>query len=248
MLKYKCVVFDLDGTIYFGNELAQNANDVITKVRNNCDNIFFITNNSAKTREQIYTKLVSMGINVKIEEVVTSSYAIAKYLKCNKFTNIYCIGTESLKSEIELLNIDTKSKNPKAVVVGYNPNFKLSDLNELLNINLEDYKLIIANRERCYPKENGYVVPGAGPIVSAVECMLNKSADIIIGKPSIEMLKTAVLNLNVFPNEICVVGDSFESDIEMAKQYGADGILITKYKKYDCKCIEKLADLLEILQ
>uniref|UniRef100_UPI0039B854EB HAD-IIA family hydrolase n=1 Tax=Candidatus Ruminimicrobium bovinum TaxID=3242779 RepID=UPI0039B854EB len=248
MFKYKCIIFDLDGTIYFGNELAPRANDVITKLRNKFDTVFFMTNNSAKTREQIHAKLVSMGIDVKIDEVITSSYAIAKYLKYNNFTDVYCIGTEYLKEEIELQNINTKSKKPQAIVVGYNSNFKLDDLNELLNINLEKYKLIIANRERCYPKEKGYIVPGAGPIVSAVENLLNKNVDIVIGKPSIEMLKMAVLNLNILPNEICVIGDSFESDIEMAKKYGADGILITKDKKYNCKCIEKLADLLDIIK
>ena len=160
MLKYKCIVFDLDGTIYFGSELANKANEVIAYARKISEHVFFVTNNSAKTREQVFDKLVKLGVNLKKEELITSSYAIAKYLKENDYKEIYCIGTEFLKQEIELCGINTNSKEPKAVVVGYNPNFKLSDLEELSNIKLSEYKLIIANKERNYPKENGYAAAG----------------------------------------------------------------------------------------
>lgn len=248
MLKCKCIIFDLDGTIYFGNQLANKANEVIAKARELYKNVFFVTNNSARTREQILDKLLNLGIDVKLEELITSSFAIAKYLKTNKYQEIHCIGTADLKKEIEKAGIQTTSKNPQAVVVGYDPNFKLDDINELANINLQDYKLIIANKERNYPKENGYIVAGAGPIVSAVETLLNKTTDVIIGKPNTEMLQIAISNLNIQPNEICVVGDSYNSDIKMAQSYGAKGILITNDIKNDCQCITQLADLLEIMK
>lgn len=245
-MKHKCVIFDLDGTIYFGNQLAHQANAVIERAREISNYMFFVTNNSAKTREFIWHKLVNMGIDVRKEELITSSYAIAKYLKENHFNEIYCVGTDSLKKEIELLNINIHSRHPQAVVVGYNPDFKLSDLDELSNIDLSNYKLIVANKERNYPKENGYIVPGAGPIVAATEYLLDRKADVIIGKPNVEMLRIMVANLNMQPAEICVIGDSYNSDIKMALDYGAKGYLITNEKRQDCPCITKLADLLEI--
>lgn len=247
-MKCKCLIFDLDGTIYFGNQLAYKANEVISYARNLYKNIFFVTNNSAKTREQVLNKLINLGINVQPDELITSSFAIAKYLQNNNYKEIYCIGTEALSDEIAKLGIQTKSQNPQAIVVGYNPDFKLEDLNELANIQLNDYKLIVANKERNYPKENGYILPGAGPIVSAVETLLNKTSDIIIGKPNIEMLKIIISDLNIKPEEICIVGDSYNSDIKMAQNYGSKGILITKEKRNDCQCITQLADLLEMMK
>lgn len=246
LLKFKCIIFDLDGTIYFGDKLADKANEVISRAREIAQYVFFVTNNSAKTREQIWNKLIAMGIDVRKEEVISSSYAIAKYLNENHYTEIYCVGTKSLKREIELAGISTNSKKPQAVVVGYNPDFKLNDLDELSNIELSNYKLIIANKERNYPKENGYIVPGAGPIVAAVENLLNKQIDVVIGKPESEMLDIMLLNLDIKPNEICIIGDSYESDIKMAQNYGAKGIWISKKKKDDCICIGKLPDLLEM--
>lgn len=242
MLKYKCIVFDLDGTIYFGSELANKANEVISYARKVAGQVFFVTNNSAKTRKQIFKKLIDLGINLNQDELITSSYAIAKYLKENYYKETYCIGTDYLREEIELLGINTFSKNPQAIIVGYNPEFKLSDLDELSNIKLSNYKLIIANKERNYPKENGYIVPGAGPIVAAVETLLNKEIDVVVGKPNTEMLKI----MNIDPKNLCIVGDSYNSDIQMAKNYGAEGILITKEKRDDCICIENLSDLLEM--
>ena len=141
MLKFKCIVFDLDGTIYFGSKLANKANEIISYARKVAGQVFFVTNNSAKTRNQIFTKLIDLGINLNQDELITSSYAIAKYLKENYYKETYCIGTDYLREEIERLGINTFSKNPQAIIVGYNPEFKLSDLVELSNIKLSNYSL-----------------------------------------------------------------------------------------------------------
>ena len=247
LLKYKCIIFDLDGTIYFGASLADKANDVIKKSRNIAENVFFITNNSAKTRAEIWEKLASMGIVVKQEEIITSGFAIAKYLSENNFKKVYCLGTASLKKEIASFNIDISCQSPQAIVVGYNKDFKLCNLEELLKLNIEaSCKLIVANKERCYPSDKGYILPGAGPIVSAVENVLDKKTDLIIGKPNALMLETMLSGLNIAPDEVCVIGDSYESDIKMAQNYGADSFLITNQEYTSCKTIDKLSDLLKI--
>jgi len=246
LLKYKWIIFDLDGTVYFGNQPAHKVNEVISRAGEISEYVFFLTNNSAQTREHILSKLTGMGIKVRKEELITSAYAITKYLKENGYKNVYCLGTDFLKSEIEEADINTNSKTPQAVVVGFNPKFKLDDLNELANMNLSDYKLIAANRERVYPKENGVKMPGAAPVVAAVEALLDKKADMIIGKPNVEILKITLRNLELKPENICIIGDSYDSDMVMAKSYGAKGILITEEKRNDCLCIEKLADLLEL--
>ena len=111
----------------------------------------------------------------------------------------------------------------------------------------QGYKLIIANRERSYPGNDGLIMPGAGPVVSAVENALNKNTDFVIGKPNPLMLETMTKGLDIKPEEICVIGDSFESDVKMAHDYGADSFLITTAPVEGCRCVEKLADLAELL-
>lgn len=247
-MKHRCYIFDLDGTIYFGDALADNANAVILRARQNSDAIFFVTNNSAKSRKEIYEKLLKMGIDVKLEEVITSSYAIAKYLATNKLQNVYCIGTHSLKDELKNNSIELSLDNIENIVVGYNKDFKLDDLTELLNLNVsKSVKLIVANKERTYPSKDNQILAGAGPIVSAVEYALNKTTDVIIGKPNRIMLEIILKGFNFKPKEVCVIGDSLDSDIKMAQLYGADSILITDKSYDDIRTIKKLEELLEII-
>lgn len=244
----KAAVFDLDGTIYFGSQLAYMANDVIKKAREKFKNILFVTNNSAKSRMQIYEKLKKMGTDAELSELYTVSYIIPQYLKENNYKEVFCIGTEDLKNEIRQNDINPVSKTPQAIVTGFNPDFALKDLNELANIKIDkSCKLIVANKERIYPVENGYLNAGAAPIVGAVENLLDKKTDIIIGKPNTEMLRIPLCRLDIDAEEVILIGDSYESDIVMANNYGAQGILITKEPKNDCICIKQLADLLEII-
>ena len=247
-MAYKCIVFDLDGTIYFGSKPAFMAQEIIAKARQHAQHVFFVTNNSAKTRQQLFEKLTFMNIDVKLDEIINSGYAVAKYLSDNNYKNVYSISAPSMKQEISSFGIDPVSKNPEAVVVGYTPDFRLGDLTELLNIEKKQgYKLIIANRERSYPGNDGLIMPGAGPVVSAVENALNKNTDFVIGKPNPLMLETMTKGLDIKPEEICVIGDSFESDVKMARDYGADSFLIAPAPVEGCRCVEKLADLAELL-
>lgn len=245
----KCVIFDLDGTIYFGTELAEKANDVITKFRKNFKNIFFVTNNSAKSRNQIYENLLNLNIDVNFNEVINSGYVIAKYLYENKYREVYCLGTDSLSKEIEDMGVNAKSNNPQAIVIGYDINFKIMQLEHILKIFHKDCKLIVANKERVYPRHNGIMTPGTGAIAAALEYTIDKKADIVVGKPNPLMLDLIIKSTtNIMPSEIMLIGDSYESDVIMAEKFGARAILISekKFQKNNLKVIKKLKDILEL--
>lgn len=247
MLKYNCFIFDLDGTIYFGDTLAPRANEVIRGVRKTGANLFFVTNNSAKTRHQLYEKLLHMGVDIQEDELINSGYAIGKYLQKRGFKRVLCVGTEDLKQEIAKLGIVPSSDHAEAVVVGYNKDFRLDDLTPLIPLKDENCELIIANLEHSYPISNGKMVPGAGPIVAAVEMILNKKFDQCIGKPNPLMLELVLDGLGISPEMVCVVGDSYSSDVRLAKNYGADAVLISDYSQPEpgVRVIKKLEDLLE---
>lgn len=64
---FDVVLFDLDGTIYYGSKIIPGANETIDFFRESGKKIFFTTNNSTKTRAQIYEKLFDMSVNCKLE-------------------------------------------------------------------------------------------------------------------------------------------------------------------------------------
>ncbi len=68
----KAVAIDLDGVVYLGNRLVKGAIDGIKTIRDLGFKIFFITNNSGKTRAEVYEKLLKLGIKCDIADVYTS--------------------------------------------------------------------------------------------------------------------------------------------------------------------------------
>ena len=102
LINKKAVAFDLDGVIYFGNRQANGAAECIKTIREKGKKVFFITNNSACTRQQIVEKLLNMNIYADIDYVITSGYAAVVYLENRKKKNerIFILGTKDLKIEL----------------------------------------------------------------------------------------------------------------------------------------------------
>ena len=57
----RAVLFDLDGTIYYGSKLIPGADRVVNKYRQEGKKIFFMTNNSTKSRKQIWESSPGWG-------------------------------------------------------------------------------------------------------------------------------------------------------------------------------------------
>lgn len=248
--KIKCVIFDLDGTIYFGSHLADEANKVIDYVREKFKNVFFITNNSNQTRKQVLDRLLGHNVKAELSEVINTAYACAKYLRENDYKEVYCLGNENLANEISDFGIKIDSKFPQAIVVGYDKTFDLMKLEKALNVFHDECKIIVASKERTYPRTPEIISPGAGPIAAAFEYTVDKAADIVIGKPNPYMLEMMTKELNFQPEEILVVGDCYDIDIKMADNLGALSILICNDENscYDCTTVKELKDILDIFE
>lgn len=246
--KIKCVIFDLDGTIYFGKELADKANSVIEAARQKFKNVFFITNNSNQSRKQVHERLISHQVDAELDEVINTSYALAKYLCDNNYKEVHCLGTDALVDELSSFGIITDSKFPQAVVIGYDKDFNLMKLEKAINVFHEKCKIIVASKERTYPRTPEIISPGAGPVAAAFEHSVNKVCDVVIGKPNSFMLELMTRNLSLKPDEILVIGDSYEIDVQLAKNFGADAILISNNPKSytDCITVKELKDVLEL--
>ncbi len=246
----KCVAFDLDGTIYFGSrQLAPYAQDVIDFARKKFGRVCFVTNNSALTRYQVYQRLCQLGVNVNEDEVLNSSYLISRYLVSNNIKNVWCIGTENLCQELKLNGIDPKSENPDAVVIGYDYNFALPYIEEALRVYTTKCQIIVANTERAYPRDNGILTPGTGAIAAAFLHTVNRTDSVILGKPNILMIDTVAKMYGLSAKEILIVGDTYESDIQMAETYGSQSVLIKNNdtNNYPCNSVNALRDLLDVL-
>lgn len=244
--KIKAVAFDLDGTIYFGNTLADKALEVIDFLRNKGIEVFFFTNNSSKTRVKIHEKLNKLEIKTDIEHVYNSAFASAHYLKNQGYKKVFCLGTDDLERELKAQGLDTTKENGKvdAILIGMDENFDYKKLATALNTYQKGCKLIAANIDKNYPVENGELRPGAGAIVAATEAACKKDVDYIIGKPNTYMMELLVKINNLSKEEILVIGDNKDSDIKMAEDYGLQSILISKKEFENIIVLKELKEIL----
>src|SRR5665647_496375 len=96
----KVIAFDLDGTIYHGNQIIDGAHETIDFFRNIGKEICFFTNNSSQSRTQIFNKLYKFSINLLESDVYCCSYAFKVYLRTENFKNVFIVGSDVLKEEV----------------------------------------------------------------------------------------------------------------------------------------------------
>ena len=100
----KKIALDLDGTIYSGKKLISGSKKAIDLLLENEFEIYFTTNNSSQTIEEISFKLEALlNINVNKNSVITPLVMLSSYLMKNN-QNIFIYGSESLKKYVSNLN------------------------------------------------------------------------------------------------------------------------------------------------
>lgn len=225
----KAVAFDLDGTIYFGNAIADGAADIIRLFEQSGIAVFYFTNNSMKTRLQLFEKLTGMGLKTDIGHIYNSAYATAVYARDRGVRRVYCVGSGGLREEIRKQGLSVSDEDADIIILGLDTEFDYRKLTAVLQTYVQSRCPIIAcNRERTYPVEGGLLMPGCGPLVSAVENACAASVEYVVGKPNTYMMEILSKEWGLDNTGILVVGDSYESDIEMAKRFNCRSILISR--------------------
>ena len=230
-------VFDLDGVVYKGNDLIPGADTGLKLLKENGKKILFLTNSSAKGRESVAKKLVALGIDCEIWQVMTSATASALFVKEKGYKNVFVVGETELVQEVTKAG-NTLTKDPSkadALLVGIDFNFSYQKIAAAMICLKNNCDFIACNRDPNFPGDNGRSFPGCGPIVAAIETAAEKKANIYIGKPNIYILQK-LLDDKVRPGaSIAVVGDSLYSDIALAANAGLPSVYINQKKDLNCQ-------------
>ena len=134
----KLFLFDMDGTLYLGNQLYPFTIELLDTIKANGGKYLFMTNNSSKSVLDYVKKLEKLGIQATREEFMTSSQATAFYLhKYHEGQRLYVCGTQSLKEEFrnEGFTVTTNLDEVDCIVMGFDTELtfqKLHDVSYLL--------------------------------------------------------------------------------------------------------------------
>ena len=233
----KAVVFDLDGTVYYGNTLIDGVGDLTDFLEAKGIRVLYFTNNSAATRADIFEKLSGMGLSLHLGQVYNSAYAAAIYAKKNRLKDVFCIGSPGLIKELAAagLNVVSGPEKARSLVVGLDKEFNYEKLSKALTALQRGCRFVVCNRDIHYPVEGKRLLPGCGPIAAAIECSYGVEADFVVGKPNSYMLELLSADHDLKRRDILVVGDTYSSYIAMAKHFHCPSVLITDKKMNDEK-------------
>lgn len=109
--KYDTFLFDCDGVLWSGSEQVTGAADALAKLRQAGKQIVFVTNNASVSRAKYIHKFEKMGIEAKVEEIVSSAYAAAVYvarvLKLGQTDRpkVYVLGMAGIEDELTIEKI-----------------------------------------------------------------------------------------------------------------------------------------------
>lgn len=230
MLKnYNLFLFDMDGTLYLGDQLYDFTKELLDTIRAKGKRYLFMTNNSSKSVLDYVMKLEKLGIAATEEDFITSSQATAYYLKLHhEGQRLYVCGTNSLKEELRKngFTITENLDEVDCIVMGFDTELtfkKLEDVSKLL-LTRDEIPYIATNPDYVCPTEYGSV-PDCGSVCDMIY-NATKKRPLVIGKPEPLMPQLAMQQYGYMKEETAVIGDRIYTDIKSGLNAGVTGILV----------------------
>jgi phosphoglycolate/pyridoxal phosphate phosphatase family enzyme len=225
-------LLDLDGTVYLGERVFEGAREFIKLLNKIQKDFLFLTNNSSKSSEEYYSKLLNMGFEITKENVFTSGQAMGIYIKTihkkEKPPRVYVVGTTSLKRELKSMGIvvvDSPNYNIDYLVVGFDTTLTYKKLLDACELIRRGVPFLATNPDLVCPLDGGRYIPDCGSICIMLE-NATKKKPVFVGKPSSIMVDIISNLKKVEKSRIAMIGDRLYTDMKMAKDSGMVAALV----------------------
>jgi HAD superfamily hydrolase (TIGR01450 family) len=244
--KYSSILFDIDGTLMAGGEALPNAINLINELRKRDFPFLLLTNDGDHSLEEKSELLNRCGFNFTPNEIISCASVINQYVEKNELRDVpfFVLGKLGTPCFAELAGLNvvrdiSKIDACKGFIVGegdYNWQQTIEAVLKSLMVN-NSRPFLVPNPDSYWPKGSGVGI-GAGGIARFMETILAEmkiDLDITyLGKPysgiydyTLSILKERhVLGDELTHHNVLVIGDSIESDIYGANQYGMDSCLV----------------------
>ena len=257
----KLFLFDMDGTIYLGENLFDGVKELLSTIKKRGGRYVFITNNSSKSVSAYIKKLAGLGIDSDSDDFFTSSEAAVSLLnKKHRNALVYAQGTRSFIDYLKNCGINvTEEYDEKAgvILVGFDTELNFDkELKTCKMLTALSVPYYATNPDWVCPTEFGYV-PDCGSMCFGYEKATGKSP-VFIGKPDPAMINAAIEKFGFNKEEVLVIGDRLYTDIASGVNADVDTLFVLSgegtiedYKKSDVKpafVLNNVKELLEIIK
>jgi HAD superfamily hydrolase (TIGR01450 family) len=218
-------LIDLDGVVYVEGDPLPGAVASLRRLADLGKEIRYLTNDPRPRRQAVARRLTDLGIEVDPDEIVTSGWAAACYLRGRGVTTASTVGSDGLSAELRAQGLRLTEDGPEAVVVGADEHTSYRDIRRAARHIDRGATFVGTNPDGSFPTSGG-PAPGAGAIVRAVETATGV-APVIVGKPEPLMFEMALEGLPEDRRAV-VVGDNAETDVLGAHRAGLTGVLVAE--------------------
>ncbi|MBM3495685.1 MAG: HAD-IIA family hydrolase, partial [Armatimonadetes bacterium] len=230
--RYGVTVFDMDGVIWTMEDPIPHAAPSVFRCLGSRCAVYYLTNNSSKTRSDYAAKLARFGIPTDVDHIVTSAQATAARLQSEGAggKRAVIIGEAGLRQALEAVDVRVveyvEGDAIDYVVVGWDRGLTYEKLAQAHGAVVRGgARFIATNRDATYPLAGGHTMPGGGSIVAAVATSTGVEP-VTIGKPEPYTLEMILARERCSPQDCLVIGDRLDTDIALAVRVGADSALV----------------------
>lgn len=226
------VALDMDGTIYMGSTLFPCTIPFLEMLREKGIGYSFLTNNPTRSTDDYLKKLEGLGIHTPREAMTTSAVSTIDYIRLHhpEARRLFLLGTPSMVAEFEAAGFeaaaDSADDRPDLLVVAFDTTLTYSRLCRAAWWAAQGIPYIATNPDRVCPTDQPVVLVDCGSICKCLEHATGRTPDIVLGKPDPNMLTGIKERFGLRADEIAMVGDRIYTDVAMARNAGALGVLV----------------------
>jgi glycerol-1-phosphatase len=224
---YDVALLDLDGVVYVGPNAVPGVPEVLAAARAAGMRLGFVTNNAARTPEEVAEHLTELGVPAQHTDVITSSQAAATVVSglLGAGARVLPVGGPGVAAALRavgLTPVDRAEDRPAAVVQGYGRDVGWAQLAEAVVAVRNGARHVATNTDATIPSPRG-PLPGNGAMVRVVREVTSQEP-LVTGKPDPAMHEECVRRTGA--RRPLVVGDRLDTDIEGARRAGAASLLV----------------------
>ncbi len=225
---FRALIIDLDGVLWVGETPLPGLEGFFLCLRTRPLPFLLVSNNATTSPEIVRAKLGRMGVEVALDEVLTSTEASASFLigLLPSGAAVLVVGEAGLRAAVERagLALARDADEARAVVVGLDRQATWHSLSEAALAIRRGALFIATNPDVTFPIERGLAL-GSGALIAALAAATGKEP-MMVGKPEPPLYNQAMARLGSSPRETLAIGDRLETDILGGQRAGVSTALL----------------------
>lgn len=224
----KCFIFDMDGTIYLGERVFPEAQQLIFALREMGKRIIFYTNNASRSPSRYVERLTRLGFAPTPDEILTAGEVTVDFLLRERAgKSVYLMGTPDLEAQFRAAGIDLlphDTPDADVVVTSFDTTLTYEKLDAACRCIRRGAEYLCTHPDFNCPTEDGFI-PDSGAIAAAVTASTGVLPT-YFGKPYGGAIDAISSRVGCSAQEMCMFGDRLYTDIAFGKRGGVTAVLM----------------------